>query len=64
MTLFRGTEDFIRVNDFYLKMDGRKSYIENNNSSAVFASILRKLNEDCLELAEDVLKDVDWSKYR
>jgi hypothetical protein len=57
--LIRGAEDFLPVDDFYLKMKVRKNAIKSHKDDEI-----KKLNEECLNLAEDALKNVNWSKYR
>jgi hypothetical protein len=46
--------DYISVDDFYLKLVERNSYIENNQVIDDFE--LARLNSQCLELAENALK--------
>jgi hypothetical protein len=54
--------DFVRIDDFYSKLVERNSYIRNNQVINDFE--LAELNRQCLELAEDALTKVNWSKYR
>ena len=61
--VFSDINDYRRVDDFYSKLHERNSYVESH-TSAIDDIALRKLNKECLDLAEDALKNVDWSKYR
>ncbi|HEY7082590.1 MAG TPA: hypothetical protein VH500_23105 [Nitrososphaeraceae archaeon] len=56
------TNDYLRIDDFYSKLVERNSCIKNNQ--VIDDSVLEKLNRQCLELAENALEKVDWSKYR
>jgi hypothetical protein len=58
----RSINDYIRIDDFYTKLDERNSYIENNQTIDDIA--LLKLNKKCLELAEEALMKIDWSIYK
>jgi hypothetical protein len=52
--------DYLRVDDFYLKVAERDSYI---NKGGIDNIELKELNERCLELARNALEKIDWSKY-
>jgi hypothetical protein len=53
--------DYVRVDDFYLNLTERNSYI---NKGGIDNTELKKLNERCLELAQDALEKIDWSKCK
>jgi len=59
--LIREINDYIRVDGFYSKLVERNSYIQNN--SVINDFTLAELNRKCLELADDALTKVNWSKY-
>jgi len=59
--LIHEINDYLRVEDFYLKLAERNSYIDNKK--AIDDIALLKLNKKCLDLAEDALAKIDWSKY-
>jgi hypothetical protein len=61
--IIKETNDYIRVDDFYSKLVERDSYIKNNNQ-VIDDFTLAELNMQCLQLAEDALTKIDWSKYR
>jgi hypothetical protein len=52
--------DYMRIDDFYSILAERNSYIQNQ---ALDGAALVKLNKKCLELAENALEKIDWSKY-
>ncbi len=54
--------DYMHIDDFYSKLAERNSYI--NNNQAIDELALVKLNKKCLELVEDALEKIDWSKYK
>jgi len=60
--IFRETNGYIRIDDFYSKLVERDSYIKN--SQVINDFTLAELNRQCLELAEDALLKIDCSKYR
>ena len=71
--LFKDMNDYLRINDFYSKSKERylKSKERYSYRDGIFVSeqtiddiALMKLNKECLELAEDALKNVNWSKYK
>jgi hypothetical protein len=51
--------DYVRVDDFYSKLAERNDYI-----GAIDDTALKKLNKECLDLAEAALEKIDWSKYK
>jgi hypothetical protein len=53
--------DYVRIDDFYSNLAERSSYIIKGK---IDNTKLMKLNEKCLELAEDALEIIDWSKYK
>ena len=53
--------DYLRVDDFYSKLAERNSYI---NKGVIDDIVLKKLNKECLDLAEAALEKIDWSKYK
>lgn len=53
--------DYMRIDDFYSKLAERNSSINNNQIDDI---ALVKLNKKCLELVEDALEKIDWSKYK
>jgi hypothetical protein len=59
--IIRDINDYIHVDDFYSKLVERNSYIKNNQ--VIDDSELVELNRQCLELAENALEKVDWSRY-
>jgi hypothetical protein len=54
-------DDYLRVDDFYSKLAERNSYINSGNTDDI---ALKKLNNECLDLAEVGLKIIDWGKYK
>jgi hypothetical protein len=64
--LINDIKDYIRVDDFYSKLIERDSYIRDkrNNTQDIDDIVLMKLNKKCLDLAEDALEKIDWSKYK
>ncbi len=60
--MINNINDYIRMDDFYSKLAERNSYIRNNQ--AINDIEVVKLNKKCLELVEDALEKVDWSRYR
>ena len=60
--VIREINDYIRVDDFYTKLAKRNSEIKKNPTIENFE--LKQLNWQCLDLAENALTKIDWSKYR
>ena len=55
--------DYIIIEDFYLELAKRNSYILND-SSKLDDIILKKFNQSCLTLANTALKVINWQKYK
>ena len=63
--MIRNVNDYIRIDDFYSKLAERNSYINSciENKHLIDDTALLKINKKCLELAEEVLEKIDWSRY-
>jgi hypothetical protein len=62
--MISSVNDYTRVDDFYSKLVERNLYLMNVIANQPIDDIaLLKLNKKCLELAEDVLEKIDWSRY-
>ena len=63
--LIKSVNDYTRIDDFYSKLAQRNSYIRSCivNNYLIDDNDLLKLNKKCLELAEEVLEKIDWSRY-
>jgi hypothetical protein len=59
-------DDLIRLQDLQTKLDNRIKYLSSPVSPKRLETEaeLSKYNKDCLILIEDVLKNIDWTKYR
>lgn len=53
--------DYILIEDFFSDLEKRDRYLSSD--SAVEECKLLKLNEACLDAAENALKNIDWDKY-
>jgi hypothetical protein len=59
-SLLTNVKDYIIVDDFYSKLGERDDYIRKNQDTEID---LAEQNKRTLELAEDALEKIDWSKY-
>jgi hypothetical protein len=63
--IFNNMHDYVRIDDFYSKLTERQRYLISciKNKHLIDDIALLKLNKKCLELAEEALTKIDWSKY-
>ena len=59
--IVRDISDYLLVDDFYALLTKRNAYVVDNK---IENDKLYQYNEECIKLAEKVLSDVDWKKYR
>lgn len=57
---FSRFEDYRRINEFYKSIRERDSYFLNNSFND---EILQICNQECLQIANDVLKNTNWREY-
>lgn len=61
--LIQNPADYLLLNDFYEELSRRNRNIENQGQGTADQDTLDS-NKDCLALAEKILKEIDWSKYK
>jgi hypothetical protein len=61
--LVHNPADYLLVHDFYQELSRRNAIAKNQGQETADQDMLDS-NKDCLAIAEHVLKDIDWSKYK
>jgi hypothetical protein len=58
--------DQILIQDLIQKLSAREKYVlrsVNPTDTDPLTEDLKKYNEECLSIADEVLKKIDWTKY-
>jgi hypothetical protein len=57
---FFDISDYFMIEEFYRELDRRNNVIENRNQNDI---PLTRINQECLKLSEQCLKNIEWKKY-
>jgi hypothetical protein len=67
LTLIDNKKDYVIIDHFFSKIIARNSYIDNTINKTIEITHrnedIKQYNKECLKLAYDTLKTVNWEKY-